>query len=147
MKAVKHIAVAMLTLFFGTAANAIQLVTEEEAALPNEPILEWRGSPTRRPEIIVVSPAPNAGLVRSPFILRLRFKPYGGAAIDRDSILITYKKIPAIDLTQRVLSFIKSDGVDIVDASIPPGTHYFRAELKDSAGRVGRTEFAIRVEK
>ncbi len=147
MKAVKHIAVAVLALRFGTAANAIQLVTDEEAALPNEPILEWRGSPTRRPEIIVVSPALNAGLVRSPVILKIIFKPYGGAAIDRDSILITYKKIPAIDLTQRLLSFITAEGVDIVDANIPPGTHYFRAELKDSAGRVGRTEFAIRVGK
>jgi len=147
MKAIKHIALVILALCSGTPANAIQLVTEEEAALPNEPILEWRGSPTRRPEVILVSPAPNAGLVRSPVILKIKFKPYGGAAIDRDSILITYKKIPNIDLTQRLFSFINSDGIDIVDASIPPGTHLFRAELKDSAGRIGRAEFTIRVGK
>jgi hypothetical protein len=127
-------------------AHAIQLVTEEEAALPDDklPPLVRRG-PTRRPDILVVSPAPGAGLVRSPLILKIKFKPYGGAQIDSDTILVTYKKIPAIDMTQRMRPFISADGIEIVDAELPPGIHHFWIEAKDRDGRAGSAEFTIRV--
>jgi hypothetical protein len=52
----------------GSQAGAFQLVTSEEADLParSVPLLELRGSPTRRPIVVVISPAPGAGLVHSP---------------------------------------------------------------------------------
>ena len=148
MMSMKQIGMSILAVvLFGTTANAIQLVTVDEAALPDEPILERRGSPTRRPEIMLLSPAPNAGLVRSPLTFKIRFKAHGGAVIDRDSILITYRKMPSVDLTQRMLPFIGSEGIEIPNANLPPGVHHFRAELKDADGRVGFGDFTIRVAK
>ena len=71
---------AVLLLVLPTHADAIQLVTSEEAALPPDhlpPTLEVRGSPTRRPNVTIVSPAPNAGAVSSPLLLKLKLQASG----------------------------------------------------------------------
>ena len=81
-------------LALATPAGALQLVTEQEAALPSDhlPALELRGSPTRRPSAVVVSPPPNAGVVKSPLTFKIRLQAFGGSKVDPDSIVITYKK-------------------------------------------------------
>jgi hypothetical protein len=117
-------------------ARALPLVTEQEAAYPDDPYGENRGSPTPGPTVEIVSPA-LSGLIRSPFHLRIRFKAYAGAAIDRDSITVTYRKVPAIDITQRIGGFIRNDSIDLVDAELPVGTHPFRIDVRDTRGRWG----------
>src|SRR5580704_8207785 len=99
----------------GDSANAFELITSVEAALPSipPPVLELRGSPTRRPHIEIVSPPAGAGLMHSPIALKLRFEAFGGAKVDPDSVLVTYLKQPNIDLTQRLKSFITAAGIDI----------------------------------
>jgi hypothetical protein len=132
-----------------TPAIAFQLVTPEEAALPPGvlPTIELRGSPTRRPSLTVVSPPPNAGLVHSPLDVKLQFRAFGGAEIDPGSVVVTYLKDPAIDITQRITPFISAAGIDVSQAEVPPGKHQFWVELKDKAGRVGGGEFSFRVAK
>jgi hypothetical protein len=132
-----------------TPAAAIQLVTEQEAALPPDrlPGLELRGSPTRRPSAVIVSPPPNAGVMKSPVSFKVKLQAHGGAKIDPDSIVVTYKKTPEIDITQRIMPFITADGIDVPDAEVPPGTHAFRIELKDNEGHVGAADFSFQVGK
>ena len=117
-----------------STASAVQLVTEQEAGYPDDPYGETRGSPTAGPEVEVVSPS-LAGLIKSPFNLKIRFKAHGGAEIDRDSIAITYRKVPAIDVTQRIAPYIRADGIDMNDAELPAGVHGFRIDVRDSRGR------------
>ena len=138
-----------LALAGAAQAQTLQLVTPEESALPAgaPPSLEFRGSPTRRPTIQVVSPPPSAGLVHSPLDLKLRFHAFGGAEIDPESVVVTYLKNPAIDVTQRLAPFITADGVEIDHAELPPGDHQFWVELKDKTGRVGTAEFSVQVAK
>jgi len=128
-------------------AHAVQLVTAQEAALPPDtlPALTLRGSPTRRPSAIVVSPAPNAGVVRSPVALKLKLEAHGGAKIDPDSIVLTYKKTPEINITQRITPYISAGGIEIPEAELPPGAHEFRVEVKDGEGHLGALEFGIQV--
>jgi hypothetical protein len=130
-------------------AGAIQLVTEQEAALPPDhlPGLVLRGSPTRRPSAVVVSPPPNAGQVKSPLSLKVKLQAFGGAKIDPDSVVVTYKKTPMIDITQRIMPFINADGIEVPEAEVPPGRHEFRIELKDKDGRLGGTDFSFQVGK
>jgi len=128
-------------------AGAFQLVTAQEAALPDDPSRNRRGGPTRGPDIIFVAPPPNAGVVTSPLHLKIKFKAHGGAGIDRDSVVITYKKIPAIDVTQRLMPFFGGDGIDAAGAEISPGTHRFRIELKDTDGRVTTDYLVVNVGK
>ena len=140
--------VAVLFALTGSPA-AFQLITPEEAALPagTIPVSHPRGSPTRRPTIDIVWPSPSAGLVRSPLELKVRFRAFGGGAIDPDTVVLTYLKQPPIDITQRVMPFIKADGINISEAEVPPGLHKFWIELKDKDGRVGGTEFTFQVAK
>jgi hypothetical protein len=132
-----------------TPARAFQLVTPAEAALPagTVPALELRGSPTRRPNVIVVSPPPNAGLMHSPLDLKLQFRAFGGAEIDPNSVVVTYLKEPAIDITQRIMPFITAQGIDVSQADVPPGKHQFWVELKDKDGRIGGAEFSFQIAK
>jgi len=111
-------------------ANAFQLVTAQEAAYPPDESaqLSFR-NPTRRPTALIIAPAPNAGVVKSPFYLKIRFQAFGGAKINTDSIVVTYLKKPAINLTQRLTPFISARGIDLPDAEVPAGTHQFWIEL------------------
>ena len=96
------IALAALLLLAGTA-GAATLITASEAALPAD-TAAGRGV-SRGPRVTIVSPPPTGGLVRSPVNLRLHFESFGGAKINAESVVITYKKVPPIDLTQRVTAF------------------------------------------
>jgi hypothetical protein len=131
-------------------AHAFQLITAEEAALPagKIPVLEEvRRSPTRQPIILVIRPSPEAGLVHSPLELKLEFHAFGGAGINCDSIVVTYLKDPAIDLTQRLMPFITPAGIDIQEAEVPPGLHQFWIQVKDNDGRISHREFHFQVVK
>jgi hypothetical protein len=131
------------------AAHAFQLVTPDEAALPaaEAPSLVMRGSPLRRPNIVVVSPPPEAGLVHSPIDVKLRFHAFGGAEIDPESVVVTYLKRPTIDITQRITRFITAEGIEIDKVDVPPGAHQFWIEVKDKSGRVGAAELSFQVAK
>jgi hypothetical protein len=130
-------------------AFAFELITPAEAALPagTAPSLDLRGSPTRRPMVTVVSPPPGAGLVHSPLDLKLQFRAFGGAQIDPSSVVITYLKEPAIDVTQRLAPYISAAGIDLQQADVPPGKHVFWLELKDKDGRIGGGAFSFQVAK
>ena len=132
-----------------SAAQAFELVTPDEAALPagEAPSLVMRGSPLRRPSILVVSPPPEAGLMHSPIDLKLRFHAFGGAEIDPESVVVTYLKHPAIDITQRIAPFITAEGIAIDKVDVPPGAHQFWIEVKDKSGRVGAALFSFQVAK
>ena len=128
-------------------ASAFELITPAEAALPagKVPSFEVRGSPTRLPSIIVLSPAPGAGAVYSPLDFKLSFRAFGGAAIDPNSVVITYVKQPDIDITPRIKAFITVDGIDIARAEVPPGLHQFWVRLRDTDGRVNGREVDFQV--
>jgi hypothetical protein len=134
-------------LFAAGEASAFVLITAQEAALPDAAgaqQLDRRGV-TRGPKILVLSPAPDAGVVRSPLNLLLKFEAYGGAAIDPLSVKVTYLKAPAINLTQRISNSVTSSGIEVQAAEVPAGTHHIRVEIKDNAGRVGSVVFPLMV--
>jgi hypothetical protein len=105
-------------------AHALQLITEKEAALPPVPIVHERGI-SRGPTIMVVSPAPNAGMIQSPFTLKIMFESHGSATVNVESVLVTYMKEPTIDLTQRIKPFIGASGIDVKRCPSAPGYAHF----------------------
>jgi hypothetical protein len=133
-------------LCVGTACG-FELITAQEATYPDDSAGRRRAGLTRGPEVIFVAPPPTAGLVASPLNLKIRFKTRGGSEIDRNSVVITYTKIPAIDVTQRLIPFISNDGIDAKDAELPPGMHRFRIDVKDVDGRSTTAYLLIRVAK
>ena len=141
--------VCFAALLSAASAEAFQLITPEEAALPSATMatLALRGSPTRRPGIVVISPPVDAGLMHSPLDLKLEFRAFGGSKIDPNTVVLTYLKEPLIDITQRIAQFITADGISITKVQVPPGKHQFWIELKDNNGRLGGTEFGFQIAK
>lgn len=140
---------ALLAVLLPAAqSGAMELITPSEAALPAEQItrIHERGI-TRGPSLVVVSPPPTAGMMKSPVALKIKYEAHGGAKIDVDSVLLTYMRTPEIDLTQRIKTFISPDGIDVQDAEVPPGTHTIRVVVSDSNGRSNETDFTFTVGK
>ena len=131
-------------LMISGAAQAVQLITEEEARLPppkGAVALDKRGI-LRGPKVEYVS---TGETVHSPLHLQLKFQSVGGATIDLDSVRIIYLRAPNVDLTPRVRPFVRSTGVDIPDAELPPGEYTVRVDVKDSEGHSGTTSFVLKV--
>lgn len=139
---------ALLAAFtFARPAAAFQLITEAEAALPADPGEAHLRGISRGPTLMVEAPLPGAGLQTSPVNLKVKFEAHGGAAIDLDSVLVTYVKRPTIDLTKRVKPYIAASGMDAQDADVPPGTHTIRVEVKDTRGYSNSIEFTFSIAK
>jgi hypothetical protein len=117
------------------------LITAREAKLPDYVISE-RGV-MLGPKVVVVSPARDAGVVKSPFSLVIRFVPRDGVPVDLNSLVVTYLRSPPVDLTERVKAFLTSSGITMPQAETPPGDHRIHDEIKDVDGRLGGTEFSI----
>lgn len=148
----KAVVAALITLGLASPAWAqspsakVVLITEAEASLPSLPdtALTMRAGVTRGPKIMLISPTANASL-KSPFHLQLKFETFGGAKIDPESVKVTYLKNPSVDLTTRVAPLTQGNGIDVAAAEVPPGTHHIRVNVKDSDGRAGSANFALKV--
>lgn len=135
------------TAAFSTTAlgQGIQLVTPDEAKLPNATGQITSRGVTRGPGIKQVSPDPAAKSVKGPFDLKIAFEPRGGSKIDPASVKLTYMKNPPVDLTDRVKGGIKADGVEVDKASVPPGEHQIRVTVKDDEGRQTSSVVSVNV--
>lgn len=150
MKRLLNIAFLLgLTTGLGVAAlpaQAFQLITQAEAALPAAPTpdIGLRGL-TRGPDVDQRSPSPEAVTPLGPLTLDVTFEPHNGVAVDPGTVKVTYLKEPAIDLTQRLKPYITATGIKAGDVGIPPGTHMIRIDLADTQGRTATKIMTIKV--
>jgi hypothetical protein len=143
------ILLAAALVFCGVTASqvsAAELITAEEAALPNPPdaAMTMRGI-SRGPSIEQVSPPENKS-VKSPVALVIKLSARNNEKIDKDSVKVTYVKSRPIDLTARLKPFVSDGGIDMKDAEIPPGAHLIRVDVKDSQGRTSTALLKLTVE-
>jgi hypothetical protein len=126
------------------ASQALQLITEQEAGLPppRAAIAADRRGILRGPKVEMISPREG---IHSPTPLQLKFESFGGAKIDPDSVRVLYLRTPNVDLTPRLKSFIRPDGINLPDAELPPGDYMVRVDVKDSEGRPGSATFTLKV--
>ncbi len=138
--------VGLITLLLAGQASAATLITVQESNLPPDDS-RTRSGIERGPDIIPVYPAAKSGAIQSPFDFRVKFQAHGNTQIDLDSLTIVYKRVPAIDLTARVKPFVRSDGIDMPIAEVPPGTHRILIFIRDSAGHEEQADIRFDVEK
>ena len=133
-------------LLLGTGARAEVLIAASEAAQPpsSDGPMKLRGI-TRGPSIDQILPSPTI-TVHSPFEFKIKFIAHNDTTIDPAAVKVIYEKERAIDLTDRLRKYISSDGIDMPDAEVPPGTHMLRVELKDSLGRQSVNEVKLLVQ-
>ena len=148
LKFVKVACAGLLAAFMVTAqppdARAgVVLITPEEAQLPTPKGVFAPRAITRGPRIELSDS--DGGELHSPLRLQLKFKGFGGANINLDSLRVTYLKQPNVDLTSRVKPYAQPSGIEIPDAEAPPGQHFVRIEIQDSDGRRTVTTFLLNV--
>jgi hypothetical protein len=139
------IAGCLLVLMTQAGFAATVIITEEEGKLPppkEMPAPSDRGI-TRGPKIEL--DADDKTVLRAPLHLKLKFKTFGGSAIDLGAFQATYIKEPAVDLTARLKPFAQQTGIDIPDAQLPPGEHFIQLGIKDSDGRAVTKIFKLKV--
>src|ERR1700681_2015567 len=112
-------ACCVIGLFGAGPLRAEILITTSEAKLPNNTLVERGALPG--PRVLLVSPRGAAGVLKSPFKLELTFESRGGVKIDLNSLTVSYKKMPPVDLTQRVKEFVRPAGIAMPAAEVPPG--------------------------
>ena len=137
-------AAALAGALLATPVAAATLITESEAHLPPDNSV-LRSGIERGPEISVVYPSPKTGVIYSPFDFKVKFQPHGGTAIDLDSLIVTYKVIPAYDLTSRLKPYTRPDGIEMQNAEVPAGKYRIMIFLKDSAGHEGQADIHFEV--
>lgn len=132
-----------LWLGFASSAPAqpVQLITEPEAKLPAMPQAASRAI-TRGPAVKLLSPE---SVPTGSFPLRVIFEPRGGSKIDPATVQVTYLKNPAVDLTSRVKSGIRPDGIELASVTAPGGDHPIRITVRDEEGRQGSLTFKLSV--
>jgi hypothetical protein len=140
--------IAGLLLVSASLAQAqVQLITNDEAKLPNATGMIATRGVTRGPAIKVVSPDPSAKDLKGLFDLKIAFEPRGGAKIDPASVKLTYLKNPSVELADRVKAGIKPEGIEVSKVSVPPGEHQIRVTVKDDEGRQTSTVLSLNVGK
>ena len=125
------------------AGAGVVLITPDEAQLPTPKGVFAPRAITRGPRV-ELSDSDN-GELHSPLRLQLKFRGFGGASINLDSLRVTYLKQPDVDLTSRVRPYAQPTGIEIPDAEAPPGQHFVRIEIQDSEGRRTATTFLLSV--
>lgn len=136
--------VAAAILLVGASAvhaQALQLITADEAKLPAAAAKPPSRAITRGPGVKLVSPESVSG----QFPFKIAFEPRGESKIDTASVKVEYLKGGGVDLTQRLKPGIKPAGIEIPAAAAPAGEHPIRVTVRDSEGRQGSAEFKLNV--
>lgn len=139
---VRSLAAAVLLVGASTVhAQALQLISADEAKLPAAATKPATRAITRGPGIKLASPESVSG----QFPLKIAFEPRGDSKIDMASVKVEYLKGNGVDLTERLKGSIKPAGIEIPTAAAPAGEHPIRVTLRDSEGRLGSAEFKLTV--
>jgi len=134
----------LLTFETGQAQSGVVLISEEEAKLPPPKAAprDARGV-TRAPKIELIAPD---GSFHSPVHVKLAFQSYGGVNIDAASLRVFYLRTPDVDITARIKPFVSAAGIDLPAATMPPGEHLLRFEIKDADGRATSKVVVLKAE-
>jgi len=132
-------------LLLGAHTRAEVLITASEAVQPpsSDVRMNVRGI-TRGPSVDQILPSPTTS-VHSPFELKIRFTAHNNAKVDPSDVRVIYEKQMPIDLTERLRKYMSSEGIDMPDVEVPPGTYLLRIEVKDSLDRksVGEVKLLV----
>jgi hypothetical protein len=128
-----------------SASGALQLISPEEAALPDAKTFGFSGrAVSGGPEITVESPLEGAEQ-SSAINLRITFTPHDTEIVALSTLKLEYLKQTPLDLTLRIKPFASGNGVSANKVKLPPGLHRFRVSITDSSGRFSEKDFTVLV--
>ncbi len=100
------------------------------------------------PRLRIAVPSSSSFPMPSPLRLKIQFEPEPGSKVVPDSFRLYYGLL-RIDLTERVrkVALVTPEGVEIQNASLPPGTHRFIAQVSDDRGAIAQQAFQFQISK
>ena len=100
-------------------------------------------SVTRGPLIRMVAPGPSPLTVGGPFWLRVEFVGRGGARIDPATLRVRYLRAWEVDISERLRPFAKPEALEVREATVPPGRHFLKIDIRDDGGRLSEAVVEI----
>ena len=144
--AIRFVSTVLCFSSLATSAWAFDLITTDEAGRADSDYEQLRASPFPAPEIRVHGLREQ---MVSPIDLVIEIRPYGGAAINRNSLQLVYQKRPSENLFPRVRHLVEVQGETVVirlrDAEVPSGRHQIVVVAEDTRGRMAEKPLTFRV--
>lgn len=144
---------ALSILILCSSARAISdkwLVTPEEAAMQRrdgnyiEPVAATEGP---GPVIVLKNPKMLQKL-RSPIDIFIAFEPgKSGKPADMKTLRVTLIGFININITDRLIEYIKGTNLDVEGAKLPSGKHRLRMRIKDVEGNPNERDVVVTVLK
>jgi hypothetical protein len=142
-----------LTLFatYTIAGDFLTLITPEEAAQPDAPMIRTRGIKMTKvegdgPQIKINSPNLEEPL-RIPFVMDIAFEASSDKIIDFDTLSIKYIKLIPIDLTGKIKPYLNNNRLMVKDVKVPQGKHRLQLFIAYASGEKTMMEIVLNVEK
>ena len=136
---------------YSFAEDFLTLITPEEAAQPDAPMIRTRGIKMTRtegdgPQIKINSPNLEEPL-QTPFLVDIVFEAPSDKIIDYDSLSVKYLKIIHIDLTGRIKPYLSNNRLMVKDVKVPQGKHRLQLFIAYTSGEKTMMEIVLNVEK
>ena len=144
----------LLFLPFATclfAGDLLTLITPEEAAQPDAPMIRTRGIKITKaegdgPQIKIHSPNLEEPL-RIPFLVDIAFEASADKIIDFDTLSVKYLKLISIDLTGRIKPYLDNNRLIVKNVKVPQGRHRLQMFIAYTSGEKTTMEVVLNVEK
>jgi len=143
----------LLTLLatYTIAEEFLTLITPEEAAQPDAPMIRTRGIKMTKaegdgPQIKINSPNLEEPL-RIPFVMDIAFEASSDKVIDFDTLSIKYIKVIPIDLTGKIKPYLNNNRLVVKDVKIPQGKHRLQLYIAYTSGEKTMVEIVLNTEK
>ncbi len=98
------------------------------------------------PKIRVLEPSPDEEH-KTPVRLAVDFLPREGTQVDIEGFKLEALKLIPINITDRVIQYVKKEGIRIDRADLPPGEHKLRITIKDTKEGVTQQVYLVRIVK
>jgi hypothetical protein len=133
------------------AGDFLTLITPDEAAQPDAPMIRTRGITMTKaegdgPHIKINSPNVEEPL-RIPFVMDIAFEASSDKIIDFDTLSIKYIKLIPIDLTGKIRPYLNNNRLMVKDVKVPQGKHRLQLFIAYTSGEKTMMEIVLSVEK
>lgn len=141
----------ILFITYPSTGYCFTLITPEEAAQPDAPMIRTKGIKLTRiegdgPQIKMLSPNLEEPL-RIPFLVDIAFEASSDKIIDYDSLSVKYLKLVSINLTGKIKPYLKNNRLMVKDVKVPQGKHCLQLFIAYTSGEKTMMEIILIVEK
>lgn len=127
-------------------SSIVQLITPEEAAQPNAHLktgmFGWK-EPSDGPTIEFRAPTPDTEVAK-PIPIEIDFKE-NQAPVDLSTLQVSYLKVIAIDITDRIKPYATKNGIKIEKADLPAGSHRVRFSIRDMQNNLSEKTLKVTI--